>query len=39
MKLGQKIHPNNILDAFENDVGWLKKTLPPEGGTFFLTWL
>ncbi|KAH3696200.1 hypothetical protein DPMN_083665 [Dreissena polymorpha] len=25
MKLGQKIHPDDILDKFKNDAGWLKN--------------
>ena len=34
MKLGQKIHPNNILDAFENDAGWLKNMAARGRGIF-----
>ena len=33
MKLGQKIHPDNILDEFENDAGWLKN-MATRGGNF-----
>jgi len=39
MKLGQKIHPDNILDEFENDAGWLKNMAARGGGAFFLIWL
>ena len=34
MKLGQKIHANNILDKFENDAGWLKNMAARGQGIF-----
>jgi hypothetical protein len=34
MKLGQKIHPNNILDEFENDAGLLKNIAARGRGIF-----
>jgi len=36
MKLGQKIHPNNILDEFKNDAGWLKNMATTGAGLFSL---
>jgi hypothetical protein len=34
MKLGQKIHPNNILEEIENDAGWLKNMAASGRGIF-----
>ena len=34
MKLGQKICPNDILDKFENDAGWLKNMAARGRGIF-----
>jgi len=34
MKLGQKIHPDNILDEFKNDAGWLKNMAARGRGIF-----
>ena len=34
MKLGQKIHPNNILNEFENGSGWLKNMAARGRGSF-----
>jgi hypothetical protein len=38
MKLGQKIHPNDILDELENDAGWLKN-MAARGRGIFPIWL
>jgi len=35
MKLGQEIHPNNILDEFKNDAGWLKNKAARGGAGHF----
>jgi hypothetical protein len=34
MKLVQKIHPDNILDEFKNDAGWLKNMAARGRGIF-----
>jgi len=36
MKLGQKIHPNDILDELENNAGWLKNMAARGRGLFSL---
>jgi len=34
MKLGQKIHPDNILVELKNDAGWLKNMADRGRGIF-----
>jgi hypothetical protein len=34
MKLGQKIHPNNIVDEIKNGAGWLKNMASRGRGIF-----
>jgi hypothetical protein len=34
MKLGQKICPDNILDEFKNDAGWLENMAARGRGSF-----